>query len=473
MNSRSWWILAAVLGLALATGCSSSSGSGGDDDGSSDSDSDSDSDADTDADTDTDTDADTDTDTDADSDSDCDQICGAVAAPEVGAGLGSFAPPGCDGGDFEYVWGLLLVDDAGKSIPVAADLDDDGDADIFVNPRLTSNARVYPGNGDGSFGAAVSLPGGMFAGGWGGDIGDFAGDDLPDLAVGDHVAGALAWLNNGSMSFAQANTGLPSETLQGAGLADLNGDGDLDVIFGADQFSSGFAVRHADGSGGWTDPGVSGIPALGAGSTANNGWINASDLDDDDDVDVIAFGQSGGMLVAQIFVNGGDGVAFTSAGNQAGYNLGLVGNPLQGAVGDVNCDGHPDLAVGGRIHHGSGTSFSAGPVLNNAMISQLGDLNGDGYLDLVTHDNDGGLRAYLNDGTGETFTETELGLPDESWFTPVISASISDPISPAYGFDLVDFDNDGKLDVVRTLQVETTSGMFSEQHTVIEVWLRQ
>ncbi len=460
-----WFVILVPLTLAMTVPACNSNGSTG-------TDGDADSDTDGDSDSDTDSDSDSDSDSDTDADSDCDLICGEVAAPEEGAGLASFSPPGCGGGDFAYTWGAYLVNDAGKSIPVVADLDDDGDPDIFVNPRLASSARIYPGNGDGTFGSAVALPGGTFAGGWGGDLGDFAGDDLPDAVVGDHVAGPQAWINNGSMSFSLAITGLPSNTLQGAGLADLDGDGYLDAIFGADQFDSGFAVRHSDGAGGWSDPGVSGIPVLGAGTSANNGWINASDVDDDDDVDVIAFGQIGGTLAAQVFLNSGDGVSFTSGGNHQGNNLGLVGNPLQGAVGDVDCDGNPDLAVGGRIFHGNGTTFTAGQILNNAMISQLGDLDGDGYLDLVTHDNDGGLRAYINDGTGQSFTETDLGLPDSTWESPMVSGDIVDPLLPAYGFDLVDVDGDGKLDVIRTLQVGTSAVMTTEQHTVLEVWLR-
>ncbi|MFH1438531.1 MAG: VCBS repeat-containing protein, partial [Pseudomonadota bacterium] len=200
----------------------------------------------------------------------CNMLCGAAAVPEAGTGLNSFSPPGCAGGNFTYAWGAQLVNDAGKSVPLVATLDSDANADIFVNARMTSTAQVFPGNGDGTFRSAAALPaGGMFAGGWGGDIGDFTNDGMLDAVVGDHVSGAVAWKNNGSLSFSLATTGLPSDTLQGAGFADLNGDSNLDVIFGADQFSSGFAVRHGNGSGTWTDPGVTGIPGLGAGGGSN------------------------------------------------------------------------------------------------------------------------------------------------------------------------------------------------------------
>jgi hypothetical protein len=394
----------------------------------------------------------------------CNLLCGAAAVPEAGCGRNSFAPPGCAGGSFSYRWGVRLVADAGKSVPVAEDLDGDGDLDIAVNPRISNSCHVFPGNGDGTFASAVLLPpGGMFAGGWGIDVGDFTNDGRLDVAVGDHVAGAVAWTNGGGLSFSLATTGLPSDTLQGAGLMDLDGDGNLDAVFGADQFSSGFVVRHGNGSGSWTDRGVSGIPALGAGSSANNGWINSSDIEGDGDVDVIAFGQVGGGLAALVFFNGGDGVSFTST-TIGGGGGGSVGNPVQGAIGDVDCDGDLDIALGGRIYLGSGTSWSPGATADAAKVSTLGDLNGDGYLDLVTQQDASGVRAYLNDGSGTSFALEDMGLPGASWSSPAASGSMDS----AYGLDLADVTGDGVLDLVRTFSV--SSGMSTV--AVMEVWTR-
>ena len=39
------------------------------------------------------------------------------------------------------------------------------------------------------------------------------------------------------------------------------------------QFDAGLAVRHGDGSGGWTTRSVTGIPALGTGDLSNAGQI--------------------------------------------------------------------------------------------------------------------------------------------------------------------------------------------------------
>jgi hypothetical protein len=244
---------------------------------------------------------------------------------------------------------------------------------------------------------------------------------------------------------------------------ELDGDGSLDVVFGADQFSSGFVVRHGNGSGSWTDPGVSGIPGLGAGTSSNNGWINSSDVDNDGDVDVVAFGQISGGLAALIYFNSGDGVSFTST-TIGGGGGGSVGSPVQGAVGDVNCDGYTDIALGGAVYLGSGSSWSLGATANGAKISQLGDLNGDGYLDLVTHEAGTGVRAYLGDGTGRSFTLTDLGLPDGTWSSPAASGTLDTP----YGLDLADLNGDGVLDLIRTFTV--SAGMATRAG--LEVWTR-
>src|SRR5690606_9390875 len=173
---------------------------------------------------------------------------GCHPSPDVdGAGLSSRAPLGCgSSGAFSSPWVVEIGQaiDAAKSIPLATDFDGDGATDILLNARKTSAPAVFPGNGDGSFGAPSQLSGiQLFAGGWGLDAGDIDGAGGTDIAIGDHTEGALAWLHAGGFTFNVATTGLPQGSLySGAGLGDFDGDGDLDVVFGADQFNGGYHV---------------------------------------------------------------------------------------------------------------------------------------------------------------------------------------------------------------------------------------
>ncbi len=83
---------------------------------------------------------------------------------------------------------------------------------------------------------------------------------------------------------------------------------------------------------------------------------------------------------------------------------------------------------------GSGAFTDSGQTLGGTNFSEsivLGDIDGDGNLDMVVNNNTEGRRVYRNDGTG-TFTDTEQILSSNS------------------GRDLTlgDVDGDGDLDIM-------------------------
>jgi hypothetical protein len=134
-----------------------------------------------------------------------------------------------------------------------------------------------------------------------------------------------------------------------------------------------------------------------------------------------------------------------------------MGVTVQGAIGDVDCDGNTDVAAGGTIFIGNGSSWSNGGMIDGSEISDLGDLNGDGYLDLVTQkkqqpeDMSQGFRVYLNDGSGTGWAEVDAGLSQDMW--------------EPHGLDIADVNGDGRLDIVRWAELA------NNMHK-LEIWVQ-
>lgn len=129
------------------------------------------------------------------------------------------------------------------------------------------------------------------------------------------------------------------------------------------------------------------------------------------------------------------------------------------AVADLNADGHADLAVadhcsGVYVFLGDGTGRwnavaeglqpqtaipdDAGPatalMYKGAEDIDVGDVNGDGHLDLLVGSSDqGGINTYLGDGTGRNWQRSADGLPAFGWANRLLLADVND---------------DGRLDIV-------------------------
>jgi len=371
----------------------------------------------------------------------------------AGIGVGSDAPVGCGDGTFALAHGISVAmfadPEAPRSMPLLADMDDDGALDLVVNFRKASAGLVFPGLGTGAFtNSPAPLAGGIFAGGWGGDLGDVDSDGRIDVVLGDHARGAWAWTNAGAMSFVAARTGLPDALFSGAGLGDFDGDGALDALFGADQFGSGVRSFAGDGAGGWLETAA---PAIAA---ANLGSILAGDLDGDGDLDAVAFGKAGAAVDAFVATN--DGGSWSVSGPLPGPGVaGGLADPVQGSLGDIDCDGDLDLAAGGMVYRNDAGGFAAPIAVDGSRIAHFADMNGDGHLDLVTHDASVGLALWLGDGAGAFIRDTASGLPDAAT-APVLD----DP----YGIDIGDLDGNGSLDIVRV-------GGFAGDYRV-ESWVR-
>ncbi|MBK9036575.1 MAG: VCBS repeat-containing protein [Myxococcales bacterium] len=239
------------------------------------------------------------------------------------------------------------------------DLDGDGDLDLIITdwgdapPDAASRVLAYHNDGTGHFAeVAGAVPptttGGTGTGPIDVDLFDADGDFDLDLIVASRVGESLLYRNDGHGQFAAAGADLPDQTgpyVYGPDACDVDGDGDLDLWLdnGAAPLREQLLIN--DGAGRFTDETaarVTGDPS------ADDNEVQCVDVDDDGDLDAIVASLSG---VERVLVNDGTGRFAAVA------------------------DAFP-------------------PVDDSTLGLDLGDLDGDGRLDAITAQGEGG--AFLN-----------------------------------------------------------------------------
>jgi hypothetical protein len=299
---------------------------------------------------------------------------------------------------------------AGPQI-ASGDFNHDGKADVLV---LNANSIVgqsvtlamLPGNNTGALGNAVTSSSTLFPSML--ISPDMNKDGRPDVVLAGRTVsgpGVAVLINQGDGTFAaEQDYALPNAAVSLVA-GDFNGDGRMDV-----------AVGVAAGSGG---SGPSGVYVL--------------------------FGQTNGTL--------GSPVKIDSSLNPTGL-----------AAGDINGDGRADLIVAdqgffdyaGSINQINGTlhiylgnanntfTAKASPMApaTNFSIAALGDLNGDGRLDLIVGGNIAGLQ-----GTSTPSIYTFLGNGDGTFKSAYATALASNYGIGTTSIALADFNHDGHLDV--------------------------
>lgn len=300
--------------------------------------------------------------------------------------------------------GFACTDIAGAAdptrAPAVADLNRDSLPDMIFG---ASSANACLSDGAGGF-TCAAIAESSFNATLG--AGDFDGDGHADLVVGDNAAGTNRFCaNDGSGDYSDAKcttfaTAVPHST-EGTAVGELNGDGNLDVVF-AHRFGSPAAEAClGDGTGGF-------ICQTMAGATGSYYVPNIGDLNGDGHLDVTLAWE----LAADTAVCLNDG-----AGNFTCASDNRFGDAEEGAIGDVDGDGNTDIVwalsddggPGLNVCLGDGTgavtgfACTADPTHDYAVRSvQLADLDGDANLDAAIYVVESGAnnKTCLGDGAG-------------------------------------------------------------------------
>ena len=363
-----------------------------------------------------------------------------------------------------------MIDDepGGHRGAARADLDLDGHVDLAGVEYSEHVVELLKGTGDGSFTFPAPIPITHED-----DIaledvaiGDMNGDGLPDLVLSDtggdnggfNTPGRI-WVvrNEGGMAFTQLGSwGMGDRYPKDVRCADMDGDGDLDVVAWASQRFLGqfnpidrwVLVYTNDGDGVLTlteEVLFAEVPLDGPHRAA----IWPADFDGDGDVDVAA--TSGPALdppgMVTILLNDGHGALTALAPVE------VAAAPDSLACADFDGDGDLDLATGHNrattgidiqepyltvLHNDGAAGFSVvDEHVDTGFYGRdcigVGDVNGDGLADLVIGSLVANVAVHLNAGDGTFDRAVKHGLTD--WPTRVL---------------LADFNEDGKTDIVST-----------------------
>ena len=333
----------------------------------------------------------------------------------------------------------LIPEDVGSGVGWA-DYDNDGDEDLyfvnFAGPFLMDPAalakrsgnQLYRNDGNGKF-TDVTSEAGVGHVGW--DYGclwlDVDNDGYLDLAV-THYSGAILYRNRGDGTFEDQTeaSGLSSihRFLLGMTAGDYDHDGDLDLFFCGYVLFDREKARNR--------PMVAGRPSV---------WTNPVSYK---------------PLPSVLMRNNGEGV-FEDVTEDAGV-ANPAGKSMQALFCDFNNDGWPDLYVANDVgtadamfqNNGDGTfddvSTLSGTFDRRASMGvAVGDVWHTGMMDLfTTHWVNEDHALWRNQSA--TTPDKSILLEDVGPTTGILD--IKSTADVGWGIELIDYDNDGHLDIM-------------------------
>ncbi len=329
------------------------------------------------------------------------------------------------------------------------DLDGDGKPDLLIADGDSDIITVYHNNS--TAGSISFVPQGSYIMGvysnpdfpQGITAGDLDGDGKPEIVVSNFYKQVISIFRNtstpGHITLAAPITYAVGNYATAASIADLNGDGKPEIIVacGGDDLLCTYTNNSTVGNlafsarVNWTLP-TSSAPFK----------VEVADIDGDGLPDMAA--ANGNTNLVSVFRNTstiGGAVSFA-----ANVDFG-TGNAPQGlAIGDLDGDGKPDLAVANSgdntlsLFHNTSTpgtiAFGTQQVVNSgsgAYDLVISDLDGDGKPDLAVDDINNAVSVHKNISTAGTIAVK----PNVDYATGTVPFSITS----------ADYDGDGKPDL--------------------------
>jgi FG-GAP-like repeat len=342
---------------------------------------------------------------------------------------------------------------------VSGDVNGDGLPDLLITGPGQENSQIFLNAGDGTFTPGQTLiENGPFNVELAGALGDVNGDGCLDATLADANGFVEFFTGDCTGNFNYAGPIPMGDSNAFVALADMNGDGHLDIVTSTipaisspfvDTAGNMICVAYGDGQGNFT----SGRDYVGTGLSYS---LAISDFNGDGHPDVVSVSPE--TDTATVYINDGSG----GFGFPQGEWIGVPGQAIIDApvsspsFADLNGDGKPDVFLldeGGNDEYvltsmlNDGTGRFAAPLSTDTQVSvisqwmgdyRLGDFRNSGHLDFV------GIGLSTEYSGGVQYIVFAPGNGDGTFGSAVVTSTSGADGEMAVG----DFNGDGKLDFV-------------------------